>query len=114
VTALDRLHNESAPANVATLLAAAAPATAQSLFEPAAPNPFTAETRLAFTLPAAGPVSLRVIDLAGREVAVLAEGVQAAGRHEVVLRAADWPAGLYVVVLQTAGGVARQKVLLLR
>ncbi|MFD2721182.1 family 10 glycosylhydrolase [Hymenobacter monticola] len=115
VTALDRLHNESAPANVSVfLLTATAQANALALFEPAAPNPFTAETRLAFTLPTAGPVSLRVIDLAGREVAVLAEGLQAAGRHEAALHAADWPAGLYVVVLQTAGGVARQKVLLLR
>ena len=114
VTALDRLHNESVPANVAVLLATAAGATAQAFFEPAAPNPFAAETRLAFTLLTAGPASMRVIDLAGREVAVLASGVRAAGRHEVTLRAADLPAGLYVVVLQTASGVARQKVLLLR
>ena len=114
VTALDRLHNESSPANVATLLAAAAGASAQAAFEPAAPNPFATETRLAFTLPTAGPATLRVFDLTGRELAVLATGVRAAGRHEVTLRAADWPAGLYLVVLQTAGGVARQKVLLLR
>ena len=109
VTALDRLHNESAPANVATVLATAAP-LAQALFEPAVPNPFASETRLAFTLPAAGPANLRVFDLTGRQVAVLATGIQPAGRHEAVLRAAELPAGLYVVVLQTAGGVARQKV----
>ncbi|HEX8329218.1 MAG TPA: family 10 glycosylhydrolase [Hymenobacter sp.] len=114
VTALDRLHNESAPANVATLLSAAKGAVAQAFFEPAAPNPFTTETRLTFVLPAPGPATVRVVDLAGREVAVLASGVRPAGRHEVTLRAGAWPAGLYVVVLQTASGVARQKVLLLR
>lgn len=115
VAALDRLHNESAPANVAVLLATAASvALAQAQFEPAVPNPFSSEARLAFTLPAAGPADLRVFDLAGRQVAVLAAGPRAAGRHEMTLRATDWPAGLYVVVLQTSGGVARQKVLLLR
>jgi len=114
VTALDRLHNESPPANVAVQLLGAAAALAPVVFEPAAPNPFTTETRLAFTLPAAGPADLRVLDLTGREVARLATGPRAAGRYELTLRAAGWPAGLYVVVLQTGGGVARQKVLLLR
>ena len=114
VTALDRLHNESPPANAAVLLRAAVGAGAQAFFEPAAPNPFATETRLAFTLPAAGPATMRVVDLAGREVAVLASGVWAAGRHEVALSGDTWPAGLYVVILETASGVARQKVLLLR
>ena len=109
VTALDRLHNESAPSNVATVLATV-PASAQAQFEPAVPNPFASETRLVFTLPIAGPAELRVFDLTGRPVAVLISGVQTAGRHEAVLRAVDLPAGLYVVVLQTASGVARQKV----
>jgi hypothetical protein len=110
LTALDQLHNESAPANLTVLLSTALPA-ASTQFEPAFPNPFSSETRLAFTLPTAGSADLRVFDLTGREVAVLATGWHAAGRHEVRLRAADWPAGLYMVVLRTASGVVRQKVL---
>ena len=35
------------------------------------PNPFRSDTRIAFSLPTPGPVSLRVFDSAGREVAVL-------------------------------------------
>ena len=110
LTALDQLHNESGPAHLVNLLSTAAP-TALAQFEPAAPNPFAAETHLAFTLPTAGPSDLRVFDVTGREVAVLAVGLRAAGRHQVTLGAAAWPAGLYVVVLRTANGVARQKVL---
>jgi hypothetical protein len=110
LTALDRLHNESAPAQLIALLSSA-PSLAQARFEGAVPNPFGAETRLAFTLPASGPADLRVYDLAGREVAVLAEGVRAAGRHEVFWRAGEAAAGVYVVVLRTSDGVAREKVL---
>ena len=114
LTALDRLHNESAPAALTQLLAAA-PARAQAAqLEPAYPNPFATATRLAFTLPAPGPADLRLLDLAGREVAVLLRETRAAGRHEVTLSAAALPTGLYVVVLRTASGTARQKVLLVR
>lgn len=38
--------------------------------------------RLAFALPRESRVRLRVIDLQGREVAVLANGTLPAGRHE--------------------------------
>ncbi len=112
ITALDRLYNESDPANAIVLSGATAATAAQ--FEPAAPNPFSSETRVAFTLPAAGPADVRVLDLTGRIVAVLATGSRAAGRHELTLRAADLPTGLYVIVLRTANGTARQKVLRVR
>ena len=114
VTALDRLHNESAPANLVILLPTTTAARLAPQLEPAHPNPFASETRLAFTLPTAGPAELRLLDLAGREVAVLASGSHRAGRHELTLRAADLPTGVYVVTLRTASGVARQKVLLTR
>jgi hypothetical protein len=110
LTALDRLHNESAPAQLIYLLATASPQSL-ALFEGAVPNPFGAETRLAFTLPNPGPADLRVYDVAGREVAVLNTGPLGAGRHEVTWLAAEWPAGVYVAVLRTSGGIARQKVL---
>ena len=111
VTALDRLHNESAPANVDVLVLSTNAAALAAAFEPAAPNPFSQETTVAFTLAAPGPAELRVLDVAGREVAVLTSGPHAAGRHSVTLQAGHLPAGLYVLVLQTADGVARQKVL---
>ncbi|AII51976.1 family 10 glycosylhydrolase [Hymenobacter sp. APR13] len=113
LTALDRLYNESAPTTF-QVLATAAGSRQTALLEPAFPNPFTAETHLAFTLPAPGPADLRLLDLAGREVAVLLAETRDAGRHEVLLRAADLPTGLYMVVLRTASGIARQKVLLVR
>jgi len=114
LTALDRLHNESTPAALAQLLATTPGRRLTAQLEPAYPNPFATETRLAFTLPTPGPADLRLLDLAGREVAVLVQETRAAGRHEVLLRAGSLPTGLYVVVLRTASGTARQKVLLVQ
>ena len=47
------------------------------------PNPFNPETTITYTLPRRLPVSLRVFDAAGREQAVIREGVQDAGVHEL-------------------------------
>jgi uncharacterized lipoprotein YddW (UPF0748 family) len=114
LTALDRLHNESTPANLTILLPTTAAMRLAPLLEPAYPNPFQRETHLAFTLPAAGPADMRLLDLTGRVVAVLASGSHAAGRHELTLRANALPAGLYVLVLRTATGVAQQRLVLAR
>lgn len=47
------------------------------------PNPFNPETVIPFTLREAGKVKLKVYDLLGKEVAVLADGNFSAGVHEV-------------------------------
>lgn len=70
-------------------------------------NPARGATRLAFTLPRPSHVSLRAHDIAGRELAVLAEGDFAAGRHERAWRLEGLPPGLAFVrlrVLDAEGG----------
>jgi hypothetical protein len=42
-----------------------------------------------------------VVDVLGRTVAVLAEGLAPDGTHEVVWEAAAWPPGLYLLRLTT-------------
>ena len=70
------------------------------------PNPARGAARLAFTVPTAGPVRLSVVDVLGREVAVLADGARDAGRHEVAVPAGRLAAGTYAIVLR-AGGAQR-------
>lgn len=75
---------------------------------PPAPNPTHGRTRIAFTLPAEGPVRLSIYDVAGRRVQSLADGIRAAGQHSI-----DWSgrgsrgerleAGVYIVRLEAAG-----------
>ncbi len=65
------------------------------------PNPFNPGTTIHYALPAAATLRLAVYDVLGREVAVLADGVQAAGRHTVRFDAGHLPSGTYVVRLDT-------------
>jgi mannose/cellobiose epimerase-like protein (N-acyl-D-glucosamine 2-epimerase family) len=78
--------------------------------EAAAPNPFAGRTRLAYTLDRPMPVRLSVLDLLGREVAVLADGAQPAGRHVATWEAAGLPSGVYLVRLTTPAGTRTQRI----
>ena len=78
------------------------------------PNPTRSVSRVAFTLAEAGAVRLSVVDLLGREVAVLADGDRAAGAHEAALDTARLASGVYVVRLQTGDTVASQRLTVVR
>ena len=67
------------------------------------PNPFNPTTRIFFQVPKESHVHLAVYDLAGREVATLADGKQTAGLHEVRVDASLWPSGVYLVRLDADG-----------
>jgi subtilisin family serine protease len=73
---------------------------------PVQPNPLRGVGRIGFALPRASKVRLSVIDVQGREVAVLAEGIFEAGRHQVRWEGASSGGvgpGLYFVRLNVAG-----------
>lgn len=73
------------------------------------PNPFNPSTRLSYSLPVDGTVSLTVHDILGREVARLAEGREAAGQHSVNwVPGASAASGLYIARLQVWGGSGMQ------
>jgi hypothetical protein len=77
------------------------------------PNPASGAATIAFELPRAGDVSLRLYDVAGREVAVLVNGRREGGRHEVPVAAGRLPAGAYTCVLR-AGSIVETRKLLVR
>lgn len=83
------------------------------------PNPANPHAVVAFTLVRAGSVRLTVHDVAGRQVAVLADAWMSGGEHRVVWngrdeRGAATASGLYLVKLATANGQATQKMMLVR
>lgn len=84
------------------------------VLHPAYPNPFNPVVTLAFEVPQTGMTSLRVFDLLGREVAVLANGMLSAGKHSLHWNASDFGAGTYFAVLESSGFRATQKLLLLK
>lgn len=64
------------------------------------PNPFNPATTIAFYLPRSGRVSLKIIDVAGREVLTLIDGDLKAGRHEALFEANGFASGVYFYRLQ--------------
>ena len=79
------------------------------------PNPFNPRTIVPFTVPDARHVRLTLLDIFGREVAILLNRQVAAGSHEAVLDGGRLASGVYLVRLEAEGVVhATQKVLLLR
>ena len=62
-----------------------------------APNPASRRAAVSVSLPEAGAVRVAVLDVLGREVAVLHDGPLAAGDRALRLDAAPLPAGVYVV-----------------
>ena len=82
--------------------------------QPAYPNPFNAEACLNYTLAAPGVVSLRVYDLAGREVATLVDEYQSAGQFNVSVDAGGWSAGIYLARLEAGGRCCTTKLVCLK
>jgi aminopeptidase N len=83
------------------------------------PNPFNPSTTVRFSLPSKGMVRLRVYDVTGRLVAMLADGVYPAGLHSVKwngtnLRGKQVASGLYFCRLEAGSNTATRKMLLLR
>jgi hypothetical protein len=66
------------------------------------PNPFNPTTIISYRLPSTGPVSLRIYDALGREIATLVTAVKSAGEHRVEFDAGMLTSGIYFARL--AGG----------
>ncbi|MFH1011933.1 MAG: T9SS type A sorting domain-containing protein, partial [bacterium] len=78
------------------------------------PNPFNITTRITFDLPAAGPVTLKVYDLLGREVATLVNGMNAPGHHSVLFDGSNLPSGIYLYRIEMGSVREAKKMLLLK
>jgi hypothetical protein len=76
------------------------------------PNPFNPSTRITYSLPKAGAVSLRVYNMLGQEVAVLTDGYNEAGSHQVEFDANTLSDGVYFYALR-AGDLHNVKSMIL-
>jgi len=83
------------------------------------PNPARGEITIDWVLARPGPTDIRIFDLAGREVSVVARGTFDVGRHQVRWDG-RWegrgiaPAGMYVVRISNGERTTSHRVLLLR
>ena len=78
------------------------------------PNPVRATARLSYALPAAEHVQVRIVDVQGREVALLADGWEEAGEHPLEWDARGRAAGVYFVSVSARGVTRTAKLMVVK
>ncbi len=87
--------------------------TAFALGAPA-PNPAAGRSLLTFAIPTSTHVHLSLLDVQGREVAVLADGMREPGRYTAALEAGDLRAGIYFARMQAGSTKLTRRVVVLQ
>ncbi|MEW6005567.1 MAG: T9SS type A sorting domain-containing protein [Stygiobacter sp.] len=78
------------------------------------PNPFNPTTTIRFSLPKTEHVTLKVIDVLGREVAALVNEIKLPGFYEVIWVADTVPSGVYFYQLTTSSASQIRKAILIK
>jgi hypothetical protein len=78
------------------------------------PNPFNPRTTIRYQLKEPAEVKLRVFNIAGQEIALLARARQNPGRYEIEWNAGDLPSGVYYYQINANQNVVTKKCLLLK
>jgi photosystem II stability/assembly factor-like uncharacterized protein len=78
------------------------------------PNPFNPGTVIPFTVKTSGRVSMKIFDLAGKEIAVLVSNEPGPGKHSAKWDASALPGGVYICRLEADGMIQTRKLVLMK
>ncbi len=78
------------------------------------PNPFNPSTTINYHMPVNGPVSVKVFDVVGREVAELVNGIRTQGIHTVQFDASHLSGGVYFYTMTAGNFTATKKLMLIK
>ena len=78
------------------------------------PNPFNPTTRIEYSVPKTGYVSLKVFNALGQEVATLFDGEQNPGKYMATFDAKGLTSGVYFYRLQSGTASLTQKLILMK
>lgn len=78
------------------------------------PNPFNSSTMISYRLDRTQTISLKIVDVLGREVQSLFEGREIAGDHAVRFDGSKFASGVYFCTLRSANIIAVTKLLLMK
>ena len=78
------------------------------------PNPFNPSTKIKYQIAVSNPVSLKIFDVLGNEVASLVNEVQPSGSYEVIFDARLLSSGTYFYKLQAGSFIETKKMTLLK
>ena len=78
------------------------------------PNPFNPTTKISFSLPKSGFVSLKVYDILGKEVANLVNSNMNVGSYSYEFNASNLTSGIYFYKLESNGFMETKKMMLIK
>ena len=78
------------------------------------PNPFNPTTKITFGIPENSNVSLRILDMSGKEIANLVNGYYNAGNYSVNFRPENVASGIYFYVIRAGNFVESRKMTLIK
>ena len=78
------------------------------------PNPFNPETKIPYSLPQKGLVTLKIYNVLGKEVGVVLNEVQTEGEHLVEFDGSALSSGIYFYKLEAAGLSEVKKMILMK
>jgi len=78
------------------------------------PNPFNPSTKIEFSLPVDGKISIKIFDASGKEIAVLINEHKNKGNYSLEFNASNLPSGVYFYKLQAEGFSDTKKMVLIK
>jgi hypothetical protein len=78
------------------------------------PNPFNPSTKIRFSIPEQGLVTLKVFNLLGEEVATLINTEMTTGTYEADFRGTEISSGIYFYTLTADNFISTKKMILLK
>ena len=78
------------------------------------PNPFNPVTRISYSIPKQGLVSLKIYDILGREVKELVNEIKSQGSYSVDFNASGLPSGVYLYRIKSEGFTETKRMLLIK
>ena len=78
------------------------------------PNPFNPSTKISYSVPANGLVTLKVYNILGQEVQTLFSGIKTAGNYEATFDGTKLASGVYFYRLQAGNQMLVKKMVMLK
>ena len=78
------------------------------------PNPFNPSTKISYSIPQEGDVTLKIYDVLGNEVATLVNEEKPAGVYEVEFNAGNLSSGIYLYKLTAGNFIQTRKMILIK
>lgn len=100
LTSIENIDNDKTPS--------------EFLLEQNYPNPFNPTTKIKYSVPLKGHISLKVYNLLGQEVTTLFDGIRQVGNYSVNFNGSNLTSGIYFYRLSTENFIATKKFILIK